>query len=43
MDKQSATFSTENNEFILGFFNTEYGHMVLLPEAILADLAGEIS
>jgi hypothetical protein len=38
-DKQVAAFSTENVKITLGFSNTEYGHMVLLPEASRAALA----
>jgi hypothetical protein len=42
-DKQAAAFSTENTEIILGFSHTEYGHMVLLPEARRAALAKDFA
>jgi hypothetical protein len=42
-DKQAAAFSTENTEIILGFSHTEYGHMVLLPEASRAALARDFA
>ena len=40
-DEQVAKFQAAGTEVTFGFGHPEYGHMVMLPENVRAELAGD--